>query len=90
MQFDSIREAEVARDFELEKRAGIIKEIEYQPAFELLPRPNRVVYVADFRITYADGRVEVVDVKGFETAVFKLKKKMLRHFYPQVKLVLMQ
>lgn len=40
----------------------------------------KITYVSDFVVTYADGRVEVHDVKpstGFTTNIFKLKKKML-------------
>lgn len=37
-------------------------------------------YLADFRVTYKD-RVEVVDVKGVKTAVYKLKKKFVEDFY---------
>lgn len=35
------------------------------------------VYVVDFLVTYADGRRELVEVKGIETAVFRLKLKLL-------------
>lgn len=38
-------------------------------------------YYADFVVTYADGRVEVEDVKGYKKgssyAVFKIKKKLV-------------
>lgn len=42
-------------------------------------------YLLDFRVTYADGHVEHVDVKGFDkksgkfvsTDVFKIKKKLI-------------
>ena len=51
-----------------------------QPRFDL---GNGIVYVADFLVvwnadetTFADTRVTVEDVKGVETDVFKLKKKL--------------
>lgn len=34
-------------------------------------------YVADFRVIYSNGRVEVVDVKGYKTPMYRLKKKLL-------------
>lgn len=40
-----------------------------------------VKYIADFYIKYKDGKVIVVDIKGFETADFKLKKKMFEYKY---------
>ena len=39
-------------------------------------------YVADFEVTYPDGRVEIIDVKGKETDVFKIKKKIFEYRYP--------
>lgn len=38
-------------------------------------------YIADFRVTYADGRIEVVDVKGVRTGVYRLKKKLVEAQY---------
>ena len=38
---------------------------------------RKIEYLADFVVTYADGRVEVQDTKGFKTEVYKIKKKML-------------
>lgn len=35
-------------------------------------------HVVDFLVRYADGRKELVEVKGMETDVFKLKLKLLR------------
>ena len=66
------------------KERGQILDIELQPVFELLPKPNRVTYRADFRVRWHDGRESVIDVKGMETKVFKLKMKMMRHFHPDV------
>jgi hypothetical protein len=42
--------------------------------------PGGVKYVADFLVVYRD-RFEVVDVKGMETAMFKLKKKQVEEAY---------
>lgn len=42
-----------------------------------------IKYIADFKITYNDGRVEVIDVKGIKTADFKLKEKMFNFMYPE-------
>ncbi len=45
-----------------------------------------ISYVADFRVTYMDGRVEIEDVKGVETEVFKLKRKLFEAAYPDLTL----
>ena len=88
--YASKREAEVSCDLRLRQRVGSLSTIEYQPRYELIPKPNLITYVADFLITYPDGRVEVIDVKGMETDVFKIKAKMFRHFYPHLRLVIMK
>jgi hypothetical protein len=38
-------------------------------------------YYADFRVQYADGHVEFVDVKGVRTDIYRLKKKLVRAFH---------
>ena len=40
-----------------------------------------VTYRADFMVFYTDGLVQVVDIKGFETDTFKLKKKLVEEKY---------
>ncbi len=88
--YASKAESKWAMFYESELKAGRIKSIEYQPVVELLPRPNRVKYVADFLITWADGSVEWIDVKGMVLPAFILKKKMFAHFYPERKLTIVQ
>ena len=83
--FASKAEATAYQELLMIMAAGALIEIELQPRF---PFPMGFSYVADFRVTWADGRIEVIDVKGMETPVFKLKRKCLEHFYPDVKLVL--
>lgn len=39
-------------------------------------------YLLDFKVTYADGRIEYVDTKGVITDIYKLKKKMVEAIYP--------
>ena len=42
-----------------------------------------IKYISDFKIHYADGSVQVVDVKGQKTVDFKLKEKMFNYKYPE-------
>lgn len=42
-----------------------------------------IKYVCDFKITYLDGRVEVIDIKGVKTPEFKIKEKMFNFVFPQ-------
>lgn len=84
--YDSKAEASAAVTLDLRKRRGEILTLEYQPRFELIPSPNRVTYVGDFRVVWANGIEEIIDIKGVETEVFKIKAKMFRYFYPDKRL----
>ena len=47
--------------------------------------PNKnpaIKYIADFVITYPDGKQKVIDVKGFRTKDYTIKMKMLLYKYP--------
>ena len=87
--FDSQREARRYKELKLMERAGVIKDLELQPKFELLPTIRtetetlyKVSYYADFRYTDTKtGGVVVEDVKGYKTKTYILKKKMLLHKY---------
>lgn len=93
INFDSKREAEYYQELLLLKKAGEIKEIELQPKFTLLKSFKKdgkthraITYIADFKVTYKDNRIEIIDVKGVETEVFKIKRKLFEHSYPQLSL----
>ena len=45
---------------------------------------NAITYVADFYIEYADGRIEVIDIKGFPDTVAIIKRKLFWHTYPEL------
>ena len=88
--FDSKAEAAYYSQLKLLKRAGVIVTLELQPTFELIPayihpttgkKVRATVYKADFRITYKDGREEIIDVKGVRTEAYKLKKKLFEYKY---------
>lgn len=90
--FDSKKEARKYQELKLLKRAGEIKDFELQPEFVLLEgfqdlngtwhRP--IKYRADFRVTYPDGRVVVIDTKGYRTKDYAIKKKMFLYQYPDI------
>jgi hypothetical protein len=86
--YDSKKEARYAAQLDLLRHAMYAKDrvvnVERQPKFELVKKPNIMIYRADFRVTYADGRIEVVDVKGIKTPVFKLKLKLMKAVYPEI------
>jgi hypothetical protein len=74
-------------------KAGEVKEISLQPGFVLLDgyekngkKVRPIVYRADFKVYYTDGRVEVEDVKSKATMTeaYKIKKKLFEKRYPEL------
>lgn len=95
IKFDSIKESEYYLYLKSLKKEGEIKEFTLQPKFELQAgfekdgcKYRPINYISDFDVTYADGRREIVDVKGVMTDVFKMKAKMFDFRYPDLTLVL--
>lgn len=89
--FASQKEAKEYSELLLRQKAGEIKEIKLQPRFELQPTFQRgrkkyrpIYYIADFKVTYTDGRVEVIEVKGCKTKDYMIKKKLFLFKYPDV------
>ena len=73
------------------KMVGIVDDIELQVPFELVPKfkykgktIRAMKYIADFVVTYTDGHKEIVDVKGFRTEAYGLKKKLLLSQHPDI------
>ena len=68
---------------------GQIKDLELQKVYELQPSfklndktYRKITYKADFSyISVEDNKLHVVDVKGFKTKEYLLKKKMLAYKY---------
>ncbi len=79
VRFPSKREANRYSELKLLLQQGLITELELQPRFKLAVLGVHVcTYVGDFR--YLDprrGRV-VEDAKGVRTAVYKIKKKLVK------------
>lgn len=92
IKFDSKLEAERYAQLKILERAGVIRSLELQPSFELLPsfRKNgktwrKTVYKADFRYILCEDDITIIeDVKGsiaVITDVFRLKQKLFEYKY---------
>ncbi len=119
IKFSSHKEALRYNELKYLQQAGIVKEFEMQPRYELQPgykkccgivwsdkdpgdqnkrkncplcgkklkKVQSVVYVADFKVTYTDGHIEIEDVKSrFMTAYFLMKWKIFEFVYPKLTL----
>lgn len=86
-KFDSKMEAEYYLILKEREKRGEIQAITLQPKYILQDKP-RITYKADFEIIHPDGDIETIDVKGFQTKDFILKKKMFAAVYEDNKLTL--
>lgn len=87
IKFPSKAEADYYCNLKLLVKAGEIDGFCRQARFVVTEGKNGesgTEYVTDFVIFYPDGKYRIVDVKGTETAVFKLKIKALREKYPKL------
>ena len=87
-KFDSTAESRYYSELKLRKEAGDIKSFSMQPKFTLQEgfskhgkRHRAITYTADFKITHNNGEIEMVDVKGSITQVFRIKEKLYRAKY---------
>lgn len=92
--FDSLLEAQYYKELKLQKRVGIIESFEMQVPFTLLGgfevgnrKVQAIKYIADFIVTMKSGDVKVIDVKGLETEVFKIKRKLYEAQYGELTIV---
>ena len=89
--FDSAKEWRRNQELEALQRAGEISELNRQVPFVLMPSytisdettkqgfrtVREIRYIADFTYRLKDGTRIIEDVKGMQTEVFKIKRKLL-------------
>ncbi len=81
IRFDSRREARRWCELRLLEQAGEITELKRQMPFRLA---GGIKYVADF--TYMDhGQLVIEDVKGVRTAVYRIKKRLMKEAGYEIK-----
>jgi len=83
IKFGSKREAAYYSELKLRQRAGEVIGFLMQVPLRLT---GGVIYRMDFLEFLTDGTCKGVEVKGFETATWKLKKRMVDELYPWLEL----
>ncbi len=85
--FDSKAEANRYQELKLSEKAGLIDNLRLQPTYELQAKYkyngkviSAIKYKADFEYMVGSNII-VEDVKGVETPVFKLKRKIFLLLY---------
>lgn len=90
--FDSMMEHRRYIQLRTLLNAGVILDLHVHPSFKLQPgyysKSQRrkippITYTADYSYL-EDGQIVVEDVKGFKTAAFNLKRRMLEYLYPNI------
>lgn len=90
--FASKLEAKRYTELKLLEKQGIIKDLELQPSYDLIPsfkKDNKTyrksTYKADFSYFDIENNKTIVeDTKGFKTPVYMLKKKLFEYNYPNL------
>jgi hypothetical protein len=78
IRFASKLEANRYLQLKMMKAGGLITDFIIQQTYYLEVNGLHICrYIADFVITWADGRVTIEDTKGVETPEFKIKKKLM-------------
>ena len=85
IQFDSAKEAKRYTKLRDMQEAGEIEGLRLQVPFEILPsfecegvKYRGMKYIADF-VYYRDGKQVVEDTKGWKTAEYRMKKKLMAY-----------
>ena len=89
IEFDSKKEGYRYKELKLLERAGLIKDLELQKEYILQDKfkinnktVRKISYIADFSyIAVKDNKLHVIDVKGFKTPEYKLKRKLMLYMH---------
>jgi len=77
--FHSAKEAKRYGELKLLQRAGEITSLELQPRFPIVINGVKVcTYVGDFGYVDHTGSPVIEDCKGFKTAIYRLKAKLMK------------
>lgn len=82
IKFSSIKEAKYYQQLCIDMQNGRILGFCIQPTFIL---QAFVKYKADF-IVFGKNETKVIEIKGYETQLWKTKKKLFQAKYPEIKL----
>jgi hypothetical protein len=98
IKFDSQMESLYYKHLKILEKANIISFFICHPQYILQEsyrndkgvKIRAIKYIADFEVTYPNGKVEIIDIKGKETEVFKIKKKLFECRYPGKEIICMK
>ncbi len=84
--YHSKAEAEYAQRLDFLVKAGAVKEYICQATMPIVVNNVPICkVVVDFKVVNSDMTVDLIEIKGFETEIFRLKKKLLLACYPGIR-----
>jgi len=78
IKFQSKKEARYYRELKARVFAGEVRYFLRQVPFDIFG----VKYRVDFMEVWTDGSIHFIDVKGFRTETYRIKRKMVETCYP--------
>ena len=81
--YDSKKEAKRGAELKLLEKSGLITDLKEQVKYQVIPKQDgerAAHYIADFAYM-ENGNLVVEDVKGFKTADYILKRKLMRYVH---------
>lgn len=92
--FDSKTEAEYYTFLKYQEATGVISHLRCHPKYVLIPKFKKdgkmqraINYILDFEyLRNLDGKIVVVDVKGYAMEDAQLKRKLFNWIYPEIEL----
>lgn len=78
--FDSKLEVAVYEMLVLQLKAGELKEIRVKPNVRLTDA--KILAIPDFMVTNKDDTESYVEAKGYETDVWRIKRRLWKHYGP--------
>lgn len=90
-QYHSGKEADYAMQLDLRLMAGEIKEIIPQYKIDIGINGIHICnYYMDFKVVLIDDTIEMHEVKGFATDLWRIKWRLSKALYPEWKFVLIK
>lgn len=83
--YHSKKEASYAMELDWKIKAGLVEKWERQVKLDLRVNDHHICkYYIDFKVYYTDGHIEYVEVKGFETDVWRLKWRVTEAIFDEL------
>lgn len=90
-RYDSRKEATYAIELDWRIKAGEITKWERQHKISIDVNGIHICnYYIDFKVYYPNEKIEYVEVKGFETDLWRLKWRLSKAMYPDYKFILVK